>query len=95
MRKRRTLVFQQITDSRFMEKEKCLPVLIDRIGKIKQLLDIDGVFVDVGEPYLLNWGDNIQYRADFYIWKNTRKTTWNDIYGLVNSVKPVPYEFRY
>jgi len=112
----RRLYFQQITDSRFMEEEECLPVLQERIEKIKRLLDIEGVSVTVGKAYFLDWteevqkiydenknyySDNykrpireIQYRADFYVTKTTRKVTWNDIYKLVNSVKAVPYDFK-
>ncbi len=106
----RTLHFQQITDSRFMDRKKCLPVLNDRIQKIKELLNIENVTVEIGKPYLLEWGDktkeekgrdgydtdnyNIQYRANFRVKKYTRKVTWNDIFELVNSVKAVPYNFK-
>ena len=34
-----------------------------------------------------------QLRVDFYVKKNTKKITWNDIYNIVNSVKAVPYKF--
>jgi hypothetical protein len=111
----RRLYFQQITDSRFTEEEKCLPILQERIERIKELLKIEGINVTVGKPYFIDWteavqkhydknkqyhSDNykrpireIQYRADFYVTKTTRKITWNDIYKLVNSVKAVPYKF--
>ena len=39
--------------------------------------------------------NNIQYRANFYITKRTRKVTWDDIYELVNSIKAVPYKFEW
>jgi hypothetical protein len=111
----RILIFEQITDSRSMKRKDCLPVLEERVEKIKKLLDIEDVSVDAGEPRLIVWGDkekegknltpyqekhgydsdsyHIQYRVEFLVRKNTRKTTWNDIYGLVNSVKAVPYTF--
>lgn len=93
----RTLHFQQITDSRFEPIEECLPILQERVDRIKELLNIEGVTVNVDDPYLIDWRNtsenNIQYRANFYITKRTRKVTWNDIYGLVNSIKAVPYKF--
>ena len=94
----RTLYFQQITDSRFEPIEKCLPILQERIGRIKELLNIEGVSITVEEPYMVDWRNttenNIQYRANFYITKRTRKVTWDDIYELVNSIKAVPYKFE-
>jgi len=116
MKKSRTLSFQQITDSRRHKREDCLPILETRIDEIKKLLNIEGVELTVGSPYLLEWGNkedegklpenylknpwdfdtdlyHIQYRANFKVKKHTRKVTWNDIYGLVNSVKAVPYDF--
>ena len=95
----RKLYFQQITDSRFMNEEDCLPILNERIEKLKKLLDIENLNIAVSDPRLLEWGkaegveEHIQYRADFIIEKKTRKVTWNDIYKLVNSVKAVPYKF--
>lgn len=95
----RKLYFQQITDSRFMNKEDCLPILNERIEKLKKLLDIENLNITVSEPRLLEWGkaegveEHIQYRADFIIEKKTRRVTWNDIYKIVNSVKAVPYKF--
>jgi len=93
------LYFQQITDSRFKKEEDCLPVLKERIEKLKKLLDIESLNIIVSEPKLLEWGkaegveEHIQYRADFIIEKKTRKITWNDIYKIVNSVEAVPYKF--
>ena len=93
----RTLYFQQITDSRFTDPENCLPMLEERVKKIKHLLSIEGVELKIGKPYLIDWTDtsenNIQYRVDFMVKKSTRKVTWNKIYGLINSVKAVPYKF--
>jgi hypothetical protein len=93
----RTLYFQQITDSRFEPIEKCLPILQERINRIKELLNIEGVNVKIEEPYMVDWRNtsenNIQYRVNFYVTKTTRKLTWNDIYNLINSIKPVSYKF--
>lgn len=95
----RKLYFQQITDSRFMNKEDCLPTLNDIVEKLKKLLDIENLNITVSDPRLIEWGkaegveEHIQYRVDFIIEKKTRKVTWNDIYKIVNSVKAVPYKF--
>jgi Txe/YoeB family toxin of Txe-Axe toxin-antitoxin module len=90
----KTLKFQQITDSRF--EDNILELLKERIIKIKNLLKIEGVMTFTSEPYLVDWSNtsegNIQYRADFFISKNTNKTTWSEIYKLVNSVNAVPYK---
>jgi len=116
----RILNFEQITDSRFYPIDDCLLILNERIEKIKTLLNIEGIILDISNPYLIDWTQtmrdhnmkeaeknpsmsdyylkeakktHIQYRAGFRISKNTRKTTWNDIYKIVNSVKAVPYSF--
>ena len=87
----RTLYFQQITDSRFEPIEKCLPILQERIGRIKELLNIEGVSITVEEPYMVDWRNttenNIQYRANFYITKRTRKVTWDDICQLPQPIE--------
>lgn len=115
-KRQRILFFEQITDSRFMDRKECLPMLQERIKKIKELLNIDGVQVNIGEPYFLEWGNkedegklppyhksnpsnfdtdmyHIQYRAKFWITKDTRKISWDDVMGAINSVKAVPYDF--
>lgn len=55
----RTLTFQQITDSRDTEIEKCLPELETRIQKLEKLLNIEGVEVEIGNPYLLDWTESM------------------------------------
>ena len=96
----RTLTFEQITDGRFDNPSGLLRLLTKRITLIKEKLNIEGVQVTVGEPYEIKWPArkltpaHSQFRAKFYITKNTRKLTWNDIYRIVNSVKAVPYKFE-
>ena len=79
----RTLTFQQITDSRDMELEKCLPELESRIQKLENLLNIEGVKVRIGEPYLIDWTDTMNeynkklakenpYMKDYYL-RNVNK----------------------
>ena len=103
----RTLYFTQITDDRFDKNIKQL--LEERTQKIKELLSIDGVEVIVSDIEDIHfnghteyWDDgsiayqtepNNQCRCRFQVRKTTRKLSWNDIYRLVNSVKPVPYSF--
>ena len=103
----RTLYFTQITDDRFDKNIKQL--LEERTHKIKELLSIDGVEVIVSDIEDIHFNGHTEYWADgsiayqtepnnqcrcrFQVRKNTRKLSWNDIYRLVNSVKPVPYSF--
>lgn len=88
----RILYFEQITDNRF--DEDIYNLLENRVKKLKELLNIDGVEVNTSMIYDVDFGTNKQCRCKFYIKKNTRKVTWNDIYKIVNSVKAVPYTFR-
>lgn len=88
----RTLHFTQITDDRFNENIKDL--LEERIDAIhKQFEGIDGIVVANPPMYKVDFGDSLQYRADFYIQKNTRELTWDDVYHKINQIKAVPYEF--
>lgn len=94
-----TLFFEQITDGRFDDPDTLLELLNERIALIKTKLNIDGVEVVVEKPYEVKWDAydltpaHSQWRANFFVSKNTRHITWNDIYGLINSVKAVPYKF--
>lgn len=87
----RTLYFKQITDDRF--DKDIYNLLESRVGKLKKLLNIDGVEVNTSKIYEVDFDSNKQYRCEFYIRKNTRKATWNDIYKIVNSIKPALYTF--
>ena len=100
----RTLYFQQITDDRM--DNNILELLKKRVGKLKELLTIEGVEIKVYNPILCtftgrDWSPlkqdyidkSYQYRSDFYVTKTSRKISWNDIYKLVNSIKAVPYKF--
>lgn len=93
----RTLTFEQITDDRFDEDIKNL--LSTRVDKITALLSaMEGVRVSHDVLRKMDWDlangeGNTQYRCRFHVTKTGRKTTWDDIYRAVNSVKPVPYKF--
>ena len=92
----RTLRFTQITDSRFDNDIQNL--LADRVKLIKEKLSaLEGVRVKAGASTHYEFpGDepNEQYRSEFYVVKEGRKTTWDDVYRAVNSVKAVPYRFE-
>lgn len=104
----RTLYFTQITDDRFDRNIKSL--LEERVREIKNLLNVDGVKVVVSDIEDIHFDRHTRYREDgsivyktephnqckctFQIIKTTRKLTWNDIYKIVNSVKPAPYSFN-
>ena len=104
----RTLFFEQITDDRFDSNIKEL--LEKRIKKIKELLDIEGVEVIVSDIRNIHLDEYTEYKSDgsifyqvspnnqcrcnFQVRKTTRKVTWNDIYGLINSVKATHYTLR-
>ena len=89
----RTLYFEQITDNRF--DSDIAGTIRDRKRQIKTLLSsMDGVHVAHDVERKLSWPDGTeQYRCRFWVQKDTRRTTWNNIYAAVNSVKAVPYKF--
>ena len=85
--------FQMIADSRFTKDilkeienlhKKVLSVLGD-----KNKFDIS--FSD--KRYLtFENGKTQQYRITYFVRINKELVKWNDLYGLVNSVKAVPYQ---
>ena len=88
----KTLHFKQVTDNRFDDNIKEL--LEARVGKLKELLNIDGVNVVVEPIYEIPFEDGSkQCRCDFFV-RKTNKKTWDDIYRIVNSVKPAVYELK-
>ncbi|WP_121616606.1 hypothetical protein [Virgibacillus halodenitrificans] len=90
----RTLTFEQIVDSRFeLTKED----LLQRHERLMTLLvKQKSLTVVSGKPIKYEWPNGtVQYRIRYHIKKEGRKLKWNDVYCLVNSVKPVPYDFIY
>jgi len=59
----------------------------------EEIVSNGGEYVELADKTTYTIIANKQWRVDFYVKKNTRKITWNDIYGIVNSVKAVPYKF--
>lgn len=53
---------------------------------------LEGVtLVKEGDIRKLDFKDGIlQWRKNYFIQKNN-KTTWNEIYGAINTIKAVPY----
>lgn len=104
----RTLYFTQMTDDRFDRNIKSL--LEERVREIKKLLNVDGVKVVISDIEDIHFDGHTKYREDgsivyktepnnqcrckFEVIKTTRELSWNDIYKIVNSVKPVPYSFN-
>lgn len=90
----RTLTFEQIADSRFGITKGDL---LERHERLMDLLSKQKPLTIVSEePKRYVWPDGtVQYRIRYYIKKEGRKLTWNDVFRLVNSIKPVPYEFTH
>lgn len=86
----KTLTFTQITDDRF--EDNIQDRLLQRVHLLKTALSVlPGVTVKTSGLYDVNFGDSKQARCDFYVEKEGRKTTWDDVYKIVNAVKAVPY----
>lgn len=90
-KRQRTLIFTQITDDRFNDDIEDL--LNERLAELERKLNLDGVYFKHYEPYEVDFGENKQFRADCVVRKTNPKITWNDIKGIINSVKAVPYKF--
>ena len=91
----RTLTFEQITDTRF-ENGDIEQILAERIDKICEMLNrMEGVhFFHFGiKKITFENENNSQCRCQFWVKKDSRKTTWNDIFKTINSIKAVPYRF--
>lgn len=84
----RKLVFEMISDSRFEGYQK---VGRARCAEVKKKLDIDGITLEYDTLREIEFDGGKQLRQKFYVSKNTRKYTWNDIMKLVNSIRAVPY----
>lgn len=88
----RTLYFEQITDSRF--DTDCEKLLENRINMLRSELNkLDSVCCKCYEIRRIDFESNYQYRCKCYVTKWTRKTTWNDIYKIVNNIHATKYNF--
>lgn len=89
----RRMTWELITDSRvegdnYMAKGKQLS---DKI--IARLGNMDGIELEYDCGRVIDFGECKQLRKRFYVSKNTRKITWNDIMHMVNEVKSAPYNW--
>ena len=91
----RTLTFEQISDSRFNGSEQELTKLSEKVlSTLSELADVK-VQVDKHRLIEFNGGSIKSWRQRFFVQKNTRKTTWEEVYSAVNAVKAAPYDFVY
>lgn len=90
----RTLTFEQIADSRFIADTEAE---INRIEAeiTANIAQLHGVTLEVGEIRLLDgWGDGThQHRQTYYIRKDGRKATWDNVMDAVNKVHAPYYQF--
>ncbi|WP_063664376.1 hypothetical protein [Aliivibrio fischeri] len=87
----RTLTFEQISDTRFSGSKVKLNNIRNKI--IKALNTLDGLIFQIEPPRKLEMNGEASFRQRYFVQKSGRKTTWNDVYRAINSVKPVPYDF--
>lgn len=93
-----TSVRCRLNDDRF-DKNPLELILKRKILILDQLEALSEVHVIADKTRYIKFDDNPddpgngQYRIKFYVTKEGRKTTWDDIYEIVNSIKPVPYKF--
>lgn len=87
-------MFEQIADSRFVS-DTSLEIKRLHDGIINALKTLKGVSVKTTSVRLLDgWPDGSnQRRQTYYIEKDGRKTTWNDVMVAVNSVNAPYYQF--
>lgn len=88
----RVVTFQQIVDSRFDDISKGEEILDDRKNEIVKLCGND-FSVYTTDRRFVEFDDDTQWRETYYVRKNNNNVVWNDLYKIVNSVKPCRYEF--
>lgn len=89
----RTLAFEMIQDTRFSKTPKGD---VSKWAKkiLSKLNKIDGVSAKAYGTRRIDFGDGvISYRKSMHVNKEGRNVTWNDIYGIVNSVNAPYYKF--
>ena len=90
----RTLVFQQIVDSRWNED---LPLLLSRVETIKKGLEPYNIELRIGTPRQLFWSEpepSFQWRVHCQIKKIGKNPTWNTIMAIINRIKPPHYSWQ-
>ena len=89
----RTLTFQFINDTRFTDTPK--QWVKDKTLELENKFNtLHGVELKQEPIREVIFNDNvISYRKRFYVNKQNRKITWNNIYEVINSISPQPYDF--
>lgn len=99
---KRALTFEFIADERFSKNwgNNGLDYLNDLDMELKNKLSYYPTLELVEKSIrTLDWDmrgaevQHRQYRKTYIIVKTGRKITWDDVMGIVNSVKAVPYDF--
>ena len=88
----RCVTFEQIVDSRFDDISKGEEILDDRKDEIVELCGND-FSVYTTDRHFVEFDDDTQWRETYYVRKNNNKIAWDDLYKIVNSVKPCHYKF--
>jgi hypothetical protein len=89
----RTLLFTQISDSRFTD-DTLSEIIRIKHGVIEEMEKLPDVEFRYLNERILTWTDRTnQRRITFHVQKHSSRTTWNDIYTAVNKIKAVPYKF--
>ena len=90
----RQVSFQMISDSRFTKDIKTEIEMLHK-GVLKVLEDKNKFKLSFSDKRYLTFGDGTdkQFRIHYNVKINKEFAKWNDLYGLVNSVKAVRYEF--
>jgi len=88
----KTLTFQFCKDTRFTDNpEKWINDKTETL--LNKFKDLVGVTIKTENTRRIDFNDCVSYRKRFYVNKNTRSLTWNNIFEIVNSVSPQPYDF--
>lgn len=87
------LTFQQIVDSRFINNDLLLE--LNKINKniIDEINKLDGIYVKFDNSYKIDFKECTQYRQNYFIKKNNKKITWNNVYKTINNIKFAHYKF--
>jgi len=93
----RRLEFSLITDNRFSDEDIKKEVEKESVCLLKVLnglVDTKQIELEYSNPYHLSFTDKgkttYQWRINFYIYKRTRKITWDNLCGIINDVVPAP-----
>jgi hypothetical protein len=93
----RTLLFEQISDSRFSGSEKELDAICGNV--LSELSSLTGVTVTCASTIMIRFPKTetedsfCSWRKRFFVQKSENSTTWNDVLKSINRVKASSYGF--